>query len=202
MQDGWKAVLAATLALAGVAHSLRAQQMDAFSTYGQVLLNGRETPYQVRHLPVSSFPVLPAAIAAQLNQRDCLIPQTYQAHAPENVIHASLRQAGETDWAVLCSVRGSVSLLVFFGDAYQSPEVVRTAMETDRLELNTVTGKLEFAWGIDRASPERIRDAQAGMRRRPARLDHDAIADVVIDRETVYRFYTGSGWTLLDTQDY
>jgi len=57
---------------------------------GQIVLAGQPMAYLIRHLPVSSFPSLPAAIADQLNQRGCLIPQTYEAHGPENVIHASL----------------------------------------------------------------------------------------------------------------
>ena len=46
---------------------------------------------------------------------------------------------------------------------------------------------------------DRIREAQAGLVFHPARLDHDALADSVIDRHTVYHFYLKNAWTLLDT---
>ncbi len=83
---------------------------------GQVLVAGRSTPYLIHHLPISSFPELPAPIMGLLNRRGCTIPQTYAAHHPENVVHASLERAGSSDWAVLCSVGGTVSLLIFFDE--------------------------------------------------------------------------------------
>jgi hypothetical protein len=175
--------------------------MDAFSSSGQVAVNGQTRPYKVDHLPASSFPALPAVVAAELNRRGCLIPQTYEAHGPENVIHGSFRRAGEKDWAVLCSVRGTVSLLVFFDGGEASPEVLATAAETSRLELNNRSGKLEFDWGIDVATPELVHEAQSQMQHRPARPNHDAIADSIIDGPTVYRFYAGNAWTSLETSD-
>jgi hypothetical protein len=39
------------------------------------------------------------------------------------------------------------------------------------------------------------------MEHRPARLDHDALADSVIDHRTAYHFYSKSVWTLLDVPD-
>jgi hypothetical protein len=197
-------VRAALLALAVVAYcdsALTAQVMDAFSTSGQVTVNGQTRSYKVEHLPASSFPALPTSVAAELNRRGCLIPQTYEAHGPENVIHGSFRRAGEKDWAVLCSVHGTVSLLVFFEGAAASPDVLASAAETSRLELNNASGKLEFVWGIDVATPELVHEAQTEMRRRPAKADRDAIADSIIDGPTVYRFYAGNAWTTVETSD-
>jgi hypothetical protein len=205
MKDHWVVGLrAAFIALAILALSARglwAQSGDAFASTGKVTVNGRGMPYLVRHLPVSSFPALPAAVATELNQRDCLIPQTYDAHGPENVIRGSFSRAGSKDWAVLCSVRGTVSLLVFFQGTEQSPTVLSTATETTRLEWNGSSSKMEFAWGIDTATPELVHEAQTSMRHRPERIDHDAIASSTVNGETVYRFYTGSAWTFLDTTD-
>jgi hypothetical protein len=177
------------------------QVRDAFSNQGTVTVNGKAMPYQVEHLPASSFPTLPTAVAAELNRRGCLIPQTYEAHGPENVIHGSFKRPGEKDWAVLCSVHGSVSLLVFFEGATENPAVLATAAETSRLEWDNASGKLEFDWGIDVATPELVHEAQSQMRRRPPKADHDAIADSIIDGPTVYRFYAGNTWTTVETSD-
>ena len=87
---------------------------DPLNVSGQVTVDGRPIPYLIRHLPVNAFPQLPAAVQDALTRRGCLIPQTYEAHQPENVVHASLERHGSSDWAVLCSVDGTVSLLVFF----------------------------------------------------------------------------------------
>ncbi|MDR3750430.1 MAG: hypothetical protein P4K94_02990 [Terracidiphilus sp.] len=168
---------------------------------GKVVFAGDTTPYLIRRLPVSSFPYLPAAIQDQLNLRGCLIPQTYQARRPENVVHASLERNGSSDWAVLCSVRGTVSLLVFFDSSSAPPAVLATAPETERLQVHDTSGVLGFNWGIDPASPEQIHEAQSSMEHRPPRLDHDALADSVVDRRTVYHFYSKSAWTLVALEE-
>ena len=168
---------------------------------GQILLAGNATLYRIRHLPVSSFPGLPEELVALLTQRGCLIPQTYEAHRPENVIRASLERAGSSDWAVLCSERGTVSLLVFFSSAPANLLVLAAAPETERLQPHDPTGVLGFNWGIDPASPEQIREAQAGLMFRPARLDHDALADSIVEDRTIYHFYSKNAWTILEMPD-
>ena len=168
---------------------------------GQIVVAGHSIPFLIRHLPISSFPGLPDELAAQLNRRGCLIPQTYEAHRPENVIHASLERAGSSDWALLCSERGTVSLLVFFSSAPANLLVLAAAPETERLQPHDPTGVLGFNWGIDPASPEQIREAQAGLVFHPARLDHDALADSVVEGRTVYHFYSQNAWTILEMPD-
>ncbi len=172
---------------------------------GQIAVAGHSTPYLIRHLPVSSFPELPAAVVDLLTQRGCMIPQTYEAHRPENVVHASLERAGSSDWAVLCSAQGTVSLLVFFtGAAPQAvgqPLVLASAPETQRLQAHDHTGVLGFNWGIDPASPEQVHQAQSGLEHRPPRLDHDALADSIVEHRTVYHFYAKAAWTLVAMPD-
>ena len=211
MESWQKVALAGTLGAAFLAQVFRAQTASAQSANsastsltesGQVMVAGRQTPFLIRHLPVSSFPELPESVAGALNQRGCMIPQTYEAHGPENVVHASLEHAGSSDWAVLCSVEGKVSLLVFFDgggaqDATQ-PVVLASAREMDRLQAQPGSGVLGFNWGIDPASPEQVHEAQSGLKNLPARVDHDALADSVIEGRTVYRFYAKNAWTVLE----
>jgi hypothetical protein len=168
---------------------------------GQINVAGRSTPHLIRHLPVNSFPQLPPAIHDALTRRGCLIPQTYEAHGPENVVHASLERHGSSDWAVLCSANGTVSLLVFFAGNYADPMILATAPEIARLQSHGSSNVLGFNWGIDPASPEEIHEAQQGMRHPTPRLDHDALADSVVDGRTIYHFYSKSAWTLIETQD-
>jgi len=165
---------------------------------GQIVAGSHATPYLIRHLPVSSFPDLPAPLALLLNRRGCLIPQSYEAHHPENVIHASLERAGSTDWALLCSVQGRVSLLVYFSSAPTEVQELATAPETERLQAHDASGVLGFNWAIDPATPEQIRTMQIGLPRRPPLLDHDALADSVVEGRAVYRFYTKNAWTVLE----
>jgi len=168
---------------------------------GQIAVGGKPVDYVIRHLPVSSFPALPAGIAMLLNRRGCLIPQTYEARGPENVIHASLERPGSSDWAVLCSAQGVVSLLVFFSGEPPQAQVLVSAPETERLQTYDPSGVLGFNWGIDPASPQHIHEVQTGMEHRPPRPDHDALADSVIEHKTVYHFYSQSAWSRLDVPD-
>jgi hypothetical protein len=194
-KSGW--LLSGILLCAG---SLLTAQLPSppLNESGHVVVDGRSAPYLIRRLPVSSFPEIPEELATLLNRRNCLIPQTYEAHRPENVIHASLERAGSSDWALLCSSQGTVSLLVFFSSAPASLLVLSSARETERLQAYDATGSLGFNWGIDPASPEQVHQAQSGLEHRPARVDHDALADSVVDGRTVYHFYLKGAWIKLD----
>ena len=165
---------------------------------GQVVVDGRSTPYLIRRLPVSSFPDLPTPVQQVLNQRGCLIPQTYEAHQPENVVAARFERPGSLDWAVLCSVQGTVSLLVYFSSNPNQPFVLASAPETQRLQVHGASGILGFNCGIDPASPNQVHQAQSGLAHRPAWVDHDAISDSVIDHRSIYHFYEKNAWTLLE----
>jgi hypothetical protein len=165
---------------------------------GHLSIGGRTASYVIHRLPPSSFPDLPPAISDLLDRRGCLVPQTYEAHHPENVVHASLEHPGSVDWAVLCSVKGNVSLMVFFASAPEHPTILATTPENERLQMHDLSGMLGFNWAIDPASPLRVHQAQSAMQHRPPRLDHDALADSVIDRRTLFHFYAGDKWTLVD----
>lgn len=173
---------------------------NSFDRSGQASVDGRTAPYLIRRLPVDAFPQLPVSVQSALLRRGCLIPQSYEARHPENVVHASLERPGSSDWAALCSASGTVSLLVFFPGRAE-PMVLATAPETSRLEAHGISPVLGFNWVIDPASPEDVHEAQLGMNSPPPRLDHDALADSVTDGKTTYRFYTGSVWTVVDTRD-
>jgi hypothetical protein len=76
--------------------------------------------------------------------------------------------------------------------------VLASAPEAQRLQAHDLTGVLGFNWGIDPASPQHIHEDQIGMEHRPPLLDHDALADSVLDHRTVYHFYLRNAWTVLD----
>lgn len=197
------AVLAAAIAPLCAQTSARPanKATDPFVETGQVVVGGHARSYVIRHLPLDSFPSLPQAVEQQLQSRACQIPQTYEAHRPENVVHASLEGRGTSDWAVLCSAQGTVSLLVFFHDGARPPTVLASAPETERLQVHDVTGVLGFNWGIDPASPRQVADAEARNVRRSSPIDHDALADSVVEHKTVYHFYAKNAWTLMEAPE-
>jgi hypothetical protein len=176
-----------------------AHAQDPLVMSGNIEVAGKMTPYLIRNLPVSSFPDLPDSVAHSLTGMGCLIPQTYEAHRPENVIHASLESPGSTDWAVLCAARGRVSLLIFLASGRaDKPFVLKESAELDRLQAHDGSGQLGFNWGIDPANPARVHDAQAAMTHRPPMLDHDCLADTTVDRQTIYHLYRDGAWVRVD----
>lgn len=206
MNTSWEIRLAAAALTAAISplcaqiSSPAANTVDPLVKHGEVVVGGHVKSYVIRHLPPDSFPSLPQAVQQQLEARGCQIPQTYEAHRPENVVHASLEGRGTSDWAVLCSAQGTVSLLVFFHDGLKPPIMLTSAPETERLQVHDVTGVLGFNWGIDPASPKQVAEAEAGNTR-PPQLDHDALADSVVEHKTVYHVYAKSAWTVVEAPE-
>ncbi len=61
--------------------------------------------------------------------------------------------------------------------------MLASAPEKQRLQAYSGSAPLGFNWGIDPASPEQIHQAQIGSANLVLRdVDHDALADSVIDR--------------------
>lgn len=195
--------LAASLAYAdpGAFSQGSVSSTQSFNESGTTRIDGRVVSYLIRRLPVDSFPDLPDAIAGVLTERGCLIPQTYQAHHPENVIHGSFERPGSSDWAVLCSAQGRVDLLVFFARAPEKPIKLVSVPELERLQRHDSSGVFGFNWGIDPATPEQVHEARAGMQRHPPPIDHDALTETVLNQKTVYHFYAHNAWNFLEVAD-
>lgn len=166
---------------------------------GRVRLpNGIEVTYRIRLLPIASFPGLPAAIAAQLNEKKCMIPQTYQARTPENVIHGALERKGSDDWAVLCSVNGATTLYVFLQSQVAAPVALRHQRDTEWLG-SEVLGAYGSAWGISLRPPAQIPVAKGGAFADRSNLDHDAIEDADIERSSATHYFQNGTWIILES---
>ncbi|HZD49408.1 MAG TPA: hypothetical protein VE178_11755 [Silvibacterium sp.] len=164
---------------------------------GRVRLpSGAEVVYRIRLLPLASFPALPPAISAQLDDRKCMVPQTYEAHAPENVVHASLERKGSSDWAVLCSVNGATTLYVFFQSQPGTPIALRHQRDTEWLG-SEVLGAYGSAWGISRRAPSQIR----GPSPERARIDHDGIEDAFVEKSSTTHYFQDGSWITLETSN-
>jgi hypothetical protein len=145
--------------------------------------------YRIRLLPISSFPQLPAAVAQQLRERGCMIPQTYEAREPENIIHGSFEKKGSDDWAALCSIRGVTTLYVFFQSNLANPIPLRHQPDSQWLG---VEWSLNFgsAWGIA-TRPARLMPASANA-------DHDGIEDAFVEKSSTIHYFQNGRWTTLD----
>lgn len=158
---------------------------------GFASIHGRpNTPYQIRLLPISSFPQLPPEVAMQLGRMGCMIPQTYEAREPENVIHGSFEKRGSSDWAVLCSVDHVSTLYVFFQSALSQPIALRHQPNSEWLG---VEWSLDYgsAWGIARRAPRMMPYAD--------KADHDGIEDAFVEQSSTVHYFQNGHWTTIDS---
>ena len=145
--------------------------------------------YNIRLLPVSSFPQLPAQVAQQLGRMGCMIPQTYEAHEPENVIHGSFEKKGSDDWAALCSVNGVTTLYVFFQPDPAHPTPLRHQPDGQWLGRD---------WSQDYGSAWGIATRPARLMRPADSTDHDGIEDAFVEKSTAVHYFLKGQWTILD----
>ena len=160
--------------------------------------SGRVIPYRIRLLPPASFPQLPPSVRQSLEDKECMIPQTYQAHTPENVVHGQFQRQGSSDWALLCSRNGSTTLLIFLAGAAQPTEFV-THKDTDMSEVYDLTGVRGFAWGLDTAHPLEINAHPENRHSGP--YDHDGVIDTFLGHGGVIHYNKAGKWLSLEGTD-
>lgn len=160
---------------------------------------GNTILYRIRLLPVTSFPDLPAPVAAELARRQCMIPQSFEAQQPENVIHGSFSSYGSSDWAALCSSQGITTLYVFFAGQFASPISLRSQPDSTWLAGEPGSSILGSAWGIAVRSDAELR-ASPQLRRGVA-IDHDAIDDARLERSLAIHYYQAGRWLNLNRSD-
>ena len=147
-----------------------------------------ESKYPIVRLPPTAFSELPKNLVRELKLRGCTVPQTFPPDQRSNVIRGSFAKAGQTDWAVLCSMKGSTSLLVFWnGSAANSVELGKNPDDTNRL----------FDWFIRPVGRKFIMDhyrAYGGPK--PPLIDHQGIESAGESASVVLYYYRGKWLTL------
>ncbi|HZU10875.1 MAG TPA: hypothetical protein VFA02_13310 [Pseudacidobacterium sp.] len=174
---------------------VRAQTSEQDIT-GQLQTPQGARSYRIRLLPLASFPSLPQNIVAQLDQRHCMVPQTFEAQHPENVVRGSFEKKGSEDWAVLCAHEGTIDLLVFFKSGPQDPTTLATHKLTERMGAETPTSELGSAWGISTIPPDGLRHTPGVHQHGP--FDHDGIEDDFVERYSVVHYYRNGSWLTLE----
>jgi hypothetical protein len=146
----------------------------------------------VRRIAPDSFPELPPAVKRDLNARGCTVPQSVWPMRRNNVIRGAFTAAGRMQWALLCSVRDTTSILVY--DA-------TSAAPVDSLERSADVNWVQYggsAWEYSRylsvLPRAQIRgwttDIEGDPVPRP--IDHDAINQAFLDK-AAEAFYCARG---------
>jgi hypothetical protein len=153
----------------------------------------------IRRLPVDAFPQLPDRVARVLRGRRCEIPQAPD-HAPHNVIRGEFFERGQAGWAVLCSVEGSSTLLVFRSDRDESPVALATSEDSSYLQGGV--GTIDFSHGIEGVDRGYIvRHAQPGAPRPKFEIDHAGIDDAFLGKGSRIWYFERGSWLQLPGAD-
>jgi hypothetical protein len=161
---------------------------------------------EIRRLSPDAFPELPAPIRTALRRRGCTIPQPAPVQTSgdgprANVIRGDFFAPGQPAWAVLCSVAGSSSILVFRGGSGAAP--AELAKYEDRIYLQDFgTGKAGYDRQIRPVNRkfivERYR-AYGGPK--PPSIDHQGIDDKMLEKVSVVHYWYGKQWLELTGSD-
>jgi hypothetical protein len=152
-----------------------------------------------RLAPASDFPELPAAIALDLTNRGCRIPQVRGVSKRHNVIQGEFEKPGQRDWAVLCLQKNTSIIFIYWNGVAKNPAQLAPLDET-------LTPSKNGYYRILRVVGEKfIRshyDASASeMSPLPKVLDHDAIEDGIFEKGSSVHYLDNGKWLTLAGSD-
>src|SRR6266581_8821559 len=139
---------------------------------------------KIVRLSPSAFPELPGNVVRELQRRGCTIPQEAFTKRRHNVVRGEFARPDQTDWAVLCSVGGSSSILVFWN--WSEKNVAEIAKREDR---NYLSGsRLGFSRGIPAGRDVIVRHHKVYGGPKLPPIVHQGIDDVFIEEAIGDRF--------------
>jgi len=155
----------------------------------------------ISRLPPDVFSELPHNIVAELQRRGCAVPQVPSIAHRHNVIKGEFAKPGQTDWAVLCSIKGASSILVFWNGSEANPASIGSQEDEDRLQSEK-DGKMEYSRAIepvDKAYIMKHYEAYGGPK--PPPVDHQGINDEFVGKASVVLYFFQGKWLTLTGAD-
>ena len=141
-----------------------------------------------------SFAALPPVVRADMRHRGCTVPQSPELKERHNVISGAFIQAGQTDWAVLCSVKRVSRILVY--RAGRADVVDSLGRAEDLGYLQTIGGDtIGFSRLIGVADGKYIEEhAAAYDGPKPPPIDHLGINDIFIGKASGIHYLYNGKW--------
>jgi hypothetical protein len=162
---------------------------------------------KIVRLPPAAFPVLPKSVVRELQRRGCTIPQEVyskkEAYSKtlNTVISGEFARRGQRDWAVLCSIEGASSILVFWNGSATNPAVLARAEDVNYLQSGA-NEKILFSRSISAAGSDFIlKHYQAHGGPKPPRIDHQGIDDAFLEKASVTPYFFEGKWLQLAWSD-
>ena len=155
----------------------------------------------ILYISPDAFPQLPDTVKSTLRSMKCAIPQPSGSGPQRNVIRGDFFTRGQTGWAVLCSVGGFSSILVFRDNLDAHPEEL--ARSEDKGYLQDVgNDKTEYSreiTAVDRNFIMTHYRAYGGPE--PPPIDHQGIDDAFLEKASVTYYWYEGKWLRLQGAD-
>ena len=162
-----------------------------------------EADRAVVRLAPDAFPELPAGLVTDLMRRGCTIPQVplREAGKLQNVIRGEFAKPGQTDWAVLCSVKRVSSILVYWNGSATNVSEIEKRKDMDQLQGWGGT-RIIYDRHLASVGPAYIREHyQAYGGPQPPPLDHQGIDDQIWGKASVVLYFYQDKWLHLTGAD-
>ena len=156
----------------------------------------------IARLHPAEFPDLPRNLAMDLERRGCTIPQVPIVDGPQqNVIRGQFAKPGQTDWAVLCSVNGASSVLVYWNGSSANPAQIAAGKDDDSLQ-GWSDGQMVYSRKIEPVGKAYIMDHyRAYGGEKPPPIDHQGIDDIFVGKASVVLYFHQGKWLHLTGSD-
>ena len=149
---------------------------------------------QITRLSPAAFPELPANLVQELQRRGCTVPQETYSKWRNNVIKGEFAKPGQADWAVLCSVKGISTILVFWNGSEKNPAAI--APMEDRIYIQGFKkDQFSYSRGIRTVAKDfilRHHDTYGGPKLPP--INHQGIDDMFVGKPSVVWYYDDGQW--------
>ena len=156
---------------------------------------------QVVRLSPTDFQELPTNVRAELQRRGCTIPQVPMVEGHHNVIKGEFEKPGQTDWAVLCSVRRVSSILIFWNGSTETLTSLAEMKDIDRLQSWT-EGRIVYSRLIRPVGKSFIDEHYAGFGGpTPPPIDHQGVDDAFWGKASGVHYLFQGSWLRLQGGD-
>ena len=120
---------------------------------------------------------------------------------PQNIVKGEFAKPGQTDWAVLCSLGGVSTILIFWNASEINPSEIAQMNDKDRLQ-SWGDDKMVYSREIEPVGKEYIMqhyEAYGGPK--PPPIDHQGINDVFVGKASVVFYFYKGKWLQLTGAD-
>lgn len=112
-----------------------------------------EAAKKIVRLPPAAFPELPEVIREELERIGATIPQVDLIERRHNVVKGHFRTTQQMDWAVLCSIGGISSILIFWNGTTEDCDTIELGRDSSQMQGMGLVG-LEYMYSVSISTAE------------------------------------------------